>query len=63
MNYKVLLSNGNTIDLLEANMDVKAFTQTLNEQAVIFVNLGGAIVNKHLIQAITPYQTEEQVIE
>lgn len=59
MNYKVQLNNGHTIDLLEANMDVIAFTQTLNEQTVIFVNLGGAIVNKHLIQAITPFQTEQ----
>lgn len=56
MNYNVQLNNGQTIDLIEANIDVIAFTQTLNEQSVIFVNIGGVIVNKHLIHAIVPME-------
>ena len=54
MNYNVQLNNGQTIELKGAEFDAVAFTATLNDQKTIFVNLGGAIVNKHLIQAIVP---------
>ena len=56
MNYNIQLNNGQNIKLQGANMDVIAFTKTLNEQSVIFVNIGGAIVNKHLIHAIVPIE-------
>lgn len=56
MNYNVQLSNGQTIELQGAEFDVTEFTTTLNSQTVVFVSLGGAIVNKHLISAIVPVQ-------
>ncbi|MER2154793.1 MAG: hypothetical protein ABS917_11410 [Solibacillus sp.] len=61
MVYNVQLNNGNIIELKGAAFDVEAFTNTLNNQQIVFVNLGGAIVNKHLIQAILPVQTENPV--
>lgn len=62
MNYNVQLNNGQIIELTGAEIDVAEFTNTLNSQTVAFVNLGGAIVNKHLISAIIP-ATEPQVPE
>ena len=61
MDYNVQLNNGQVIELKGADIDIEAFTATLNNQQTIFVNLGGAIVNKHLIQAILPMQSTEQV--
>lgn len=54
MNYNVQLNNGQIIELTGAELNVEEFTITLNSQTIVFVNLGGAIVNKHLIQAIVP---------
>lgn len=56
MNYNVQLSNGQLIELTGADFNVVEFTTTLNSQTIVFVNLGGAIVNKHLISAIVPVQ-------
>lgn len=58
MNYKVQLSNGQAIELTNAEFDAVAFTAVLNDQKTIFVSLGGAIVSKHLIQAIMPVASE-----
>ena len=63
MDYNVQLNNGNIIELKGAAFDVEAFTATLNSQQTIFVNMGGAIVNKHLIQAILPVPATEQASE
>lgn len=59
MNYNVQLSNGQLIELTNAEFDAVAFTAVLNDQKTIFVNLGGAIVNKHLISAIVPTSEEK----
>lgn len=63
MNYNVQLNNGQVIELKGADIDTEAFTATLNSQQTNFVNMGGAIVNKHIIQAIIPIPATEQVIE
>lgn len=57
MDYNVQLNNGQVIELKGTEFDIEAFTATLNSQQTIFVNMGGAIVNKHLIQAILPFQS------
>lgn len=54
MNYQVQLNNGQVINLEGAEFDVAAFTATLNDQRTSFVNIGGAIINKHIISAIFP---------
>ena len=59
MKYQISLNNGQIINLSDVNLNTDAFTNTLNEQSVIFVNLGGAIVNKHLISMILPVAAEE----
>ena len=63
MNYQVQLNNGQAINLQNAEFDVIAFTATLNDQKINFVNIGGAIINKHIIISVLPVsatQTETQ---
>lgn len=63
MNYQVQLNNGQAINLTNAEFDVAAFTATLNDQKINFVNIGGAIINKHIIISVLPAsatQTETQ---
>lgn len=63
MNYQVQLNNGQAINLQNAEFDVTAFTATLNDQKINFVNIGGAIINKHTINSVLPVaatQTETQ---
>lgn len=59
MDYIVQLNNGQSITLAGAEFDAIEFTANLNNQQTIFVVIGGAIVNKHLIQAILPVQATE----
>lgn len=63
MDYQVQLNNGQAINLQNAEFDVAAFTATLNDQKINFVNIGGAIINKHIIVSVLPVeatQTETQ---
>lgn len=63
MDYQVQLNNGQAINLKNAEFDATAFTATLNDQKVNFVNVGGAIINKHIIISVLPVsatQTETQ---
>ncbi|MGE7795264.1 hypothetical protein [Lysinibacillus fusiformis] len=62
-NYQVQLNNGQAINLTNAEFDATAFTTTLNDQKINFVNIGGAIINKHIIISVLPIsatQTETQ---
>lgn len=64
MDYQVLLNNGQAINLQNAEFDIATFTATLNDQKINFVNIGGAIINKHIIISVLPVtatQTETQV--
>ncbi|MEB2279641.1 hypothetical protein LAV73_06450 [Lysinibacillus xylanilyticus] len=63
MDYQVQLNNGQTINLTNAEFDTDKFTATLNDQKINFVNIGGAIINKHIIISVLPtaaIQTETQ---
>lgn len=60
MNYQVQLNNGQVIGLTNAEFDANAFTNALNDPKNNFVNLGGAIVNKHIILSIVPVEVETQ---
>ena len=61
MDYQVQLNNGKAINLKNAEFDATAFTQTLNDQKINFVNIGGAIINKHIIISVLPLdETETQ---
>lgn len=65
MDYQVQLNNGQAINLQNAEFDVAAFTATLNDQKINFVNIGGAIINKHIIISVLPVsatQTESQAL-
>jgi len=59
MNYQVQLNNGQAINLTNAEFDVAAFTATLNDQKINFVNIGGAIINKHIIISVLPVSATE----
>ncbi|MFJ7951273.1 hypothetical protein ACIQZG_07070 [Lysinibacillus sp. NPDC096418] len=54
MDYQVQLNNGQAINLKKAEFDATAFTETLNDQKINFVNIGGAIINKHIIVSVLP---------
>ncbi|MDC6268001.1 hypothetical protein [Lysinibacillus fusiformis] len=59
MNYQVQLNNGQAINLTNAEFDVAAFTATLNDQKINFVNIGGAIINKHIIISVLPVEATQ----
>lgn len=59
MYYQVQLNNGQAINLKNAEFDATAFTATLNEQKINFVNIGGAIINKHIIVSVIPVESAE----
>lgn len=63
MDYQVQLNNSQTITMKGASLDSASFTQTLNDNSVMFVDIGGAIINKHLISAIIPLVSETPVAE
>ncbi|EON70310.1 hypothetical protein ACQKII_19165 [Lysinibacillus sp. NPDC048646] len=60
MNYQVQLNNGKAINLMNAEFDATAFTVTLNDQKINFVNIGGAIINKHIIISVLPSTAIEE---
>ena len=63
MDYQVQLNNSQTLTLKDAQFDVEAFTSMLNDPKNTFVNIGGAIINKHTISSVLPVsaiQTETQ---
>lgn len=65
MDYQVQLNNGKAINLTNAEFDATAFTAILNDQKVNFVNIGGAIINKHVIVGVLPVtaiQSETQAL-
>lgn len=53
MKYQVVLNNGQMITF-DGEFNAETFTNSLNEPHINFVNIGGYIVNKHLIQSISP---------
>lgn len=59
MDYQVQLNNGQAINLTNAEFDVATFTATLNDQKINFVNIGGAIINKHIIISVLPTSATE----
>lgn len=62
MDYQVQL-NKQAINIKNAEFDATTFTTTLNDQKINFVNIGGAIINKHIIISVLPVsvtQTEMQ---
>ncbi|MCY1245291.1 hypothetical protein D9M72_584260 [compost metagenome] len=60
MDYQVQLNNGQAINLQNAEFDVAAFTATLNDQKINFVNIGGAIINKHIIISVLPVSATQE---
>lgn len=60
MNYQVQLNNGQAINLTNAEFDATAFTTTLNDQKINFVNIGGAIINKHIIISVLPVSATQE---
>lgn len=63
MNYQVQLNNGQAINLTNAEFDATVFTATLNDQKINFVNIGGAIINKHIIISVLPVSATETETE
>ncbi|MGG2111904.1 hypothetical protein ABFY60_15500 [Lysinibacillus pakistanensis] len=59
MNYQVQLNNNQVINLKNAEFDADVFTATLNDQKINFVNIGGAIINKHIIISVLPVDDAE----
>ena len=60
MDYQVQLNNGQAINLTNAEFDTSAFTATLNDQKINFVNIGGAIINKHIIVSVLRQKLHKQ---
>lgn len=54
MNYQILLNNGQVLVVKATDFNAETFTQTLNSREILFVNVGGTIVNKNMILSIAP---------
>lgn len=62
-NYKIYFDNGEVIEMLGVEFDADTFTQTLNDQRVVFVNLGGLITHKHSIRRMVPFEAVERTAD
>lgn len=51
---EIYLNNGKLITLEMENYQAGALAQTLNDQRILFVSVGDTIINRNLIQMISP---------
>ena len=58
MDYNLRLNAGEEYLLKETQFDAKAFTEMLNTQQNLFVNISGIIVTKHAIVGLFPVLNE-----
>lgn len=61
MNYKLRLRTGESFNLSGAEINAENLTESLNSQQVLFVNFGGIVLQKHVVEGLIPIISEEQV--
>lgn len=61
MNYELRLRTGERFNLSGAEINADNLTETLNSQQVSFINFGGIVLQKHVVEGLVPIISEEQV--
>lgn len=52
--YLLTKSDGTQVILYQAAIDTKKFVKELNDHSIVFVELGGAIMQKHALVDLSP---------
>ncbi|AVK84457.1 hypothetical protein C3943_13185 [Lysinibacillus sp. B2A1] len=60
MDYELRLKTGELFTLIGSNIDANALTDTLNNHQILFVNFGGIVLQKHVVDGLIPLISEEQ---
>lgn len=61
MNYKLRLRTGESFNLSGAEINAENLTESLNSQQILFVNFGGIVLQKHVVEGLIPIISEEQI--
>lgn len=54
MEYQVKLNSGDKFNVIDTSFNVIEFTEKMNNQQVLFVNIGETSLNKHSIVSVIP---------
>lgn len=54
MEYQVRLNTGDKFNVVDDKFSVKSFTEEMNNQQVICVNIGGSAIMKHAFVSVVP---------
>ena len=60
MDYELRLKTGESFTLTGSNIDANALTDTLNNHQILFVNFGGIVLQKHVVDGLIPLISKEQ---
>lgn len=58
-NIEIYLNNGKVINASMENYQSGSLAQSLNDQRILFITIGDAIVNRNMIQLILPATAEQ----
>lgn len=56
MEYQVRLNTGDKFNVVDDKFSVKSFTEEMNNQQVICVNIGGSAIMKHAFVSVVPVE-------
>lgn len=54
MEYQVKLNSGDKFNVIDTSFNVIEFTEKMNNQQVLFVNIGKTSLNKHSLVSVIP---------
>lgn len=64
MNYEIRLTTGESFTLINVdNFNADAVANSLNSPELFFVNFGGRVLHKRLVEDIVPIKVQEEVAE
>lgn len=61
--YLLTKSDGTQVILYQAAIDTKNFVKELNDHSIVFIELGGAIMQKHALVDLSPANISPKVEE
>lgn len=61
MRYNLRLRTGETFNLSGASIDANTLVDLLNNQQILFINFGGIVISKHVVEGLIPIISEEQI--
>ncbi|MFJ8103364.1 hypothetical protein [Lysinibacillus sp. NPDC096212] len=61
MNYELRLRTGEIFNLTGASIDTDNLVDLLNNPQILFVNFGGILLSKHVVEGLFPIISGEQI--